>query len=291
MTALARIRNRESRIPIFQSGFTLIEIIVVIIVLGILGAASTIFVNYAVEGYAAQTRRARLVDETTLVLSRMARDIRSALPNSVRVTSNGSRVAIEMINVAAGARYRDAPGPSHSGSDAILKFNRADDRFNVLPAISDTLPAGTRLVIYNVGISGADAYENVNVITPATTTVTTTADGNETQVSLSAGFQFQYRSPNQRIYFVDGPISYVCDTTANTLKRYSGYPIGNPQPVADADFGGTSGALAARDVAGCDFTYQAGTTQRGGVATLSLTLTRRGESVHLLEQVHVVNAP
>jgi MSHA biogenesis protein MshO len=44
-------------------------------------------------------------------------------------------------------------------------------------------------------------------------------------------------------------------------------------------------------VAGCDFTYQAGTTQRGGVATLCLTLTRRGESVHLLEQVHVVNAP
>ncbi|HET6655821.1 MAG TPA: prepilin-type N-terminal cleavage/methylation domain-containing protein [Gammaproteobacteria bacterium] len=273
-----------------QSGFTLIEIIVVIIVLGIVGAVGMMFVNYTVEGYAAQTQRAALVDDTALVLSRMTRDIRAALPNSVRVRASGTRTAIEMINVVAGARYRGGPGPTHNGNEAILKFNKADDQFNVLPAVSAPLPANTRLVIYNIGISGADAYENANVITPAATTVSVAADGNESQVTLSPAFKFAYRSPSQRIYFVDGPISYVCDTGTNTLTRYSGYAVQDTQPVAVSDFG-VSGALAAQDVAGCNFDYKPGTAQRGGIATLSLTLTRNGESVHLLEQVHVTNAP
>ncbi|HET7569966.1 MAG TPA: prepilin-type N-terminal cleavage/methylation domain-containing protein [Gammaproteobacteria bacterium] len=280
----------SSRIPAGHSGFTLIEIIIVIIVLGIIGAIGATFVTYTVEGYDAQTRRAALVDDTTLALSRMGRDIRAALPNSVRVTSSGSRIAIEMINVVAGERYRDGPGPNHNGDNAILKFNKPDDQFNVLPAMTQTLPANTRLVIYNVGVSGANAYDNANVITPASTAVSLAADTDETHVILSAPFRFAYRSPQQRIYFVDGPVSYVCDTAQHTLTRYSGYSLMATQPIGDSDFGAT-GALAADDVAGCNFAYSPGTAQRAGVATLSLTLARRGESVHLLEQVHVVNAP
>ncbi|HET7370719.1 MAG TPA: prepilin-type N-terminal cleavage/methylation domain-containing protein [Gammaproteobacteria bacterium] len=290
MNGLADAGPHKRSVAGGAAGFTLVEVVAVIVVLGIVGALGLTFINYAVEGYAAQTRRAALVEDTTLVLSRMVRDIRAALPNSVRVTSNGSRTAIEMIDVVAGARYRDAPGPAHSGKDAVLKFNNIDDKFNVLPAITGTLPANTRLVIYNVGINGADAYQDANVITPSTTAITTAADGDETQITLSAGFQFQYRSPNQRIYFVGGPVSYVCDTAANTLTRYSGYPIGNPQFTSGADFG-VPGALAAQDVVDCKFAYEPGTAQRGGVATLGLTLQRDGESVHLLEQVHVVNAP
>ncbi|HET7306357.1 MAG TPA: prepilin-type N-terminal cleavage/methylation domain-containing protein [Gammaproteobacteria bacterium] len=282
--------NSASRTPIAQSGFTLIEIIIVIIVLGIIGAIGATFVNYTVEGYDAQTRRAALVDDTTLALSRMARDIRAALPNSVRVASNGSRIAIEMINVVAGERYRDGPGPNHNGDNAILKFNKPDDQFNVLPGMTQSLPADTRLVIYNVGISGANAYDNTNVITPASTTVATAADTDETQVTLSAPFQFTYRSPDQRVYFVDGPISYVCDAAQHTLTRYSGYTLMATQPIANSDFG-TTGALAAEDVSGCNFAYSPGTAQRAGVATVSLTLARQGESVQLLEQVHVINAP
>ncbi|HET8552995.1 MAG TPA: prepilin-type N-terminal cleavage/methylation domain-containing protein [Gammaproteobacteria bacterium] len=272
------------------AGFTLIEIIIVIIVLGIIGAIGAVFVNYTVEGYDAQTRRAALVDDTTLALSRMARDIRAALPNSIRVTSSGSRIAIEMINVVAGERYRDGPGPSHNGDNAILKFNKPDDQFNVLPEMTQTLPANTRLVIYNVGISGANAYDNTNVITPASTTVAITADTDETRITLSTPFQFTYRSPDQRIYFVDGPVSYVCNTAQHTLTRYSGYRLMATQPIANSDFG-AAGALAAEDVSGCNFAYSPGTAQRSGVATVSLALTRQGESVHLLEQVHVINVP
>jgi MSHA biogenesis protein MshO len=289
--------HRARRTPNPDAGFTLIEVVIVITVLGIVGAVGLIAVNYTVEGYAAQTRRAALVDDTTVILSRMARDIRAALPNSVRVKSSGGRIAIEMIHVVKGARYRDGPGEHHHDPDDILQFNRPDSDFNVLlqPAPDVTLPSGERLVIYNVGVPDADAYQNANVITPATTQITLTPDkagagtaDDETHVHLSAGFRFNYRSPAQRIYLVDGPVSWICDSNAQTLTRYSGYSIQYNQtthlPMND-------GALAADSVTGCNFTYHAGTSQRAGVATLRLKLTRGDESVHLIEQVHVVNAP
>jgi MSHA biogenesis protein MshO len=253
--------------------------VIVIIVLGIVGALGLTFIRYTVEGYDAQTGRAALVDDTTIALSRMARDIRAALPNSVRIKDGGN--TIEMIHVVAAARYRDGPGPSHGSPDATLEFNQADEQFNVLPRLPEpSTLIGTRAVIYNIGIAGADAYENANVIT-SSEVKSVSDEGSETGIKLSGPFQFQYRSPAQRIYFVDGAIAWTCDSGA--LTRYSDYPIGDPP---------ADGALAAQDVAKCDFQYTAGTAQRAGVATLSLTLTDAdGESAHLLEQVHVVNAP
>ncbi|HET6725126.1 MAG TPA: prepilin-type N-terminal cleavage/methylation domain-containing protein [Gammaproteobacteria bacterium] len=280
------------RTSIFQSGFTLIEIIVVIIVLGILGAISVTFINYTVDGYVAQTRRAALVDDTTLVLSRMARDIRSALPNSVRV--DPANHAIELLHVCAAGRYRDGPGSSgannYSGAQYRLQFNRADDQFNIAGTLDACNPAATHAVVYNIGIAGADAYSvggTPNVITPDGTTIAIDDAPPEAHITLAPAFQFKYQSPGQRIYFINTPISWACDPASNTLTRYSGYPINAAQSIPAAAFG----ALATNDVAGCNFQYTAGTTQRAGVATLSLTLTRDGESVRLLDQVHVVNAP
>lgn len=272
----------------YHQGFTLIELVVVIVVLAIASLISISFVNYATAGYIAQARRAALVDDTTLVLSRMARDVRAALPNSVRVDPTSH--AIEMLNVYRGGRYRSAPGPSHSGGNAFLQFNNADTDFNLLLPITSaaTLPANDRLVIYNVGVPGANAYAGTDIVTPAATQITLSADGNETHIHLSPGFRFKYPSPAQRVYIIDGPVSYVCNLDAGTLTRYSGYPINPDQSTAIA---ASFGALATQDVSGCNFSYSPGTAQRAGVATLSLTLTRDGESVHLLEQVHVNNAP
>jgi hypothetical protein len=47
----------------------------------------------------------------------------------------------------------------------------------------------------------------------------------------------------------------------------------------------------ASNVTGCQFVLSAGTAQRNGLATLTLQITQSGESVQLLHQVEVVNAP
>ncbi|MNR58280.1 hypothetical protein D3C85_1792390 [compost metagenome] len=42
---------------------------------------------------------------------------------------------------------------------------------------------------------------------------------------------------------------------------------------------------------GCAFSYDSGTSTRGGLVTLRLTLAQDGEIITLLQQVHVDNAP
>jgi MSHA biogenesis protein MshO len=95
------------------------------------------------------------------------------------------------------------------------------------------------------------------------------------------------------VYLVSGPVSYVCDTSAGTLTRYSGYTISATQSVTAASLL-SAGAIAARiaaDVGACQFTYTTGTAQRNSLVTLTTQLTRSGESVQLLHEVQLANAP
>ena len=86
---------------------------------------------------------------------------------------------------------------------------------------------------------------------------------------------------------------FGCDTAAATLTRYSGYTIASAPPTSAAvlNAAGASSALVAGNVTGCQFVFNAGTAQRNGLATLTLQITQSGESVQLLHQVEVVNAP
>jgi MSHA biogenesis protein MshO len=77
------------------------------------------------------------------------------------------------------------------------------------------------------------------------------------------------------------------------LTRYSGYAIESSQPTSAATLSaaGAAAALVAANVGGCQFTYSSGTAQRNALATLTLQITLSGESVQLLNEVQVVNAP
>jgi MSHA biogenesis protein MshO len=44
-------------------------------------------------------------------------------------------------------------------------------------------------------------------------------------------------------------------------------------------------------VSACSFIYHPGTPQHSGMVTLGLTLTDAGETITLMHQVHVENAP
>lgn len=261
-------------------GFTLVELVIVIAITGIIAAIIAVFIRQPVEGYMDLTRRAELVDAAESALRLMARDIRRALPNSIRITGNNTQ--IEMINTVQGARYRAAPP---GDDDRVLDFNTSDNSFNVF---GQALPTGTHanhyLSIYNLGVADADAYNLDPVITPAETITITNdtapSNPNEQTVTLSSGHQFAFQSPRQRVFLVDGAISYRCEGTA--LNRYGVYAIGG---------NAGTGTPVTRHVAGCNFTYTAGTATRAGLVTLELTLTDGGESVRLLHQVHVDNVP
>jgi MSHA biogenesis protein MshO len=280
-------------------GFTLIELVITIAVGSVVVAFMAMFIVTPMTIYTSQTRRAMLVDAADSALRFIGRDLRAALPNSVRVSASGSVTALELLATADGARYQDS-GPL-SNPALALDLTAPDAAFaTTVPFTQLPLPLpwtsnAYYLSIYNVGVPGADAYEMANVITPRGTTITISAGAtaNQNLVTLSSPFQFAFGSPGQRVYLVSGPVSYLCDTAAATLTRYSGYQIASAQPMSAAalNAAGASAALVTGNVADCKFVLSAGTAHRNGLATLKLLIAQSGESVQLLHQVEVVNAP
>jgi len=275
----------------YQRGFTLIEMIMVITITGIIGTVLVNVIKQPVDGYLDLKRRAELVDAADSALRLMARDIRRALPNSLRVSAGGP--SMELLNTVDAVRYRvGSPGTQ----DNRLRFNPSDDQFNTIGKFTNlTLPINNstdyRLVIYNLGIAGASAYENANVITPAATQVSITDDGISDHITLSAAFQFVYESPRQRLFVIEkSPVIYICDTANEQLLRYANYTIAAGQPDLVTPPGGGS-SIVTKHVTGCSITYDNGSTGQAALATLSLTLADSGESVTLLHQVRVDNVP
>ena len=73
-----------------QPGFTLVEMIIVMVITGIIGGMVAIFLRAPVQQYMSTARRADMTDIADTALRRIGRDLRLALPNSVRVNTSGS---------------------------------------------------------------------------------------------------------------------------------------------------------------------------------------------------------
>ena len=80
------------------------------------------------------------------------------------------------------------------------------------------------------------------------------------------------------------PISYICNPASGSILRRTGYGYVDPQPTSSA-----GGVPVITMLTGCTMTYTAGTSQRGGVLTVEITISDSGESVDLLHQIHVRN--
>lgn len=274
--------------PSYSSGFSLIELVMVIVLVGILATLTTSIITRPVEGYLDLQRRTALVDTAEFALRRMQRDIRRALPNSVRITGGGR--VLELLHVSDGGRYRAEQDISPTAVQAgcgslasdVLDFTLPDTCFEItgtLTAFNPQATAGEFLVIYNLGSASADAYAGNNR-TPVTDS------GNARTVNFNA-FRFPFSSPRQRFFIVDTPITYFCAN--NQLLRFDGYTIAAAQPNPPA---GVVGQLQANHVAACAFTYDPGTSSRSGMVTIEITLTDAAdESVQLMQQVHVDNLP
>lgn len=261
-------------------GVTLIELIVVIAITGIIAAAVALFIRRPVEGYVDAARRATLTDEADTALRRMTRDLRLALPNSVRI----SGTFVEYIETSGGGRYRAELDSGGLGD--ILNFAAADSSFGVIgPA--PTLATGNQIVVYNLYGSGttSNAYSGDNRAALTSTTAPPVA---------IASKLFPASSPGKRFHVVTGPVTYGC--TGGQLLRYSGYAYNEPQ-VAPPTGGGMITAVLATNVGECQFVYTAGTlTERTGTVSIILQINSVSaggdtERVRMFQQAQVSNAP
>lgn len=271
-----------------QAAFTLVELVMVIALAGLIAVMISTVMSRPLQGFVDQSRRAELVDLASSALNRMTRDIRLAVPNSVRVAGTAR---LELLRSPGGGRYRAnlvdgvRQDPPVCAADPC-----AIEVLGPMIGVEDWDELNW-MVIYNIG--GAASGDNswppldgaMSVISPQV--AISYAAGN---LSLSGGgienFRFKYASPQHRLFLADKVVGYQCSGGRIVRGEFASLEL----PGA-YDYSGATPVVDHVDCANSGFTYSPGTNTRSGLVTVRLTLSQDGESITLLQQVHVDNAP
>ena len=292
-----------------RHGFTLIEMIVVISLIGIIAVIAGQNISRPVESFIDLSRRANLVDSADLILTRITREVRLALPNSVRLTngggsvpactaSGGSRCALEFLRTLDGGRYREELDTTAPLTTNFLDFTLATDSFDVLANLNNLTQIdssggasseadcinGTTdcLVIYNLGQTGANAYSGDNIAAIRATA----------PFEFIRATPFPFQSPQQRFHIVDTPVTFLCNSATQQINRIESYAIQAAQSLVPA---GTT-SLLSNDVERCEFHYAQGNSTRNAVLSIQITVSENNQSgaserVSLIQQVRIPNIP
>ena len=264
-----------------QFGFTLMEMIMVIVITGILGSMAAVFIKIPVQQYMDVARRADLTDIADLALSRLDSDVRSALPHSARVTSGtcpvtsanpggtGTCSFLELLPSSGSGRYRSGTG----GTGDILDFTVADTSFEVLGTMP-TFTSGDQIIVTDNTVTAAYA---ANYRTPWVSTAA--------PIVNITSIQFPSASQSARFYVINQAVSHVCDpAVGGTLTRYS-YAIQAAQPTTAAALG--TARLLANNVSSCSFDV----TQNNSLVAINLGLSKESETATLYKAIYVGNGP
>ncbi|BFM19899.1 PulJ/GspJ family protein [Gilvimarinus japonicus] len=257
-------------------GFTLIELITVIVIVGILAVIGTQFIVSSAESYDTTQKRARIVNTGRQALERMSRELRGALPYSIRTRNGGS--CLEFVPIVHSGFYNDLLG---AGSLSPLAVADLTDTINWQTGQPLTESGAESLVIAALSkdeIYGAAATARANVGTIEATAV-----------SYS---QHQWlRNSNAKRYFLVSKPSAFCISTdklvylkniawdAETLSLNEAHSI-----IASVD-----DVEKLDDVKIFDLGFETHTNR--SLVTFSIPFSAGGESVIMTQQVAVRNVP
>jgi len=274
------------------SGFTLLEMIVVIVITGIIGSMMAVFINAPVQGYVDSSNRAEMTDIADTALRRLARDIRTAVPNSIRNTVCGGVPCIEFLPTRDGGRYRAGVAGN------VLDFGVPDGSFDII-GTPVTFTAGDQIVVGSTQSDGNPPYDSL--VAGVRRPYLGALGAAQASVTFAAtAYPLWAELPSHRFDVVDGAqgaVTYACEgalgLNANrdgtgSLNRYAAYGFNLPQ-VAPAALGVAPAVLADR-LSACTITYTA-VNQRNGLVEIQLAITRNNETVSLYHSIHVNNAP
>ena len=285
-------------------GFTLIELIMVILITGMVAATLVIFLQPALRSYVDTSRRADLTDMADTALRRMAQDIRSAVPNSIR---QGGATCFQLVPTNGGGRYRmevDTTNTTNDDYSKALDTTTTTTVFDVLsplpanPVGNQTVPVvGDWVVVDNQ--NGGDVYDGSNRGTiKSIDTPPPAGSGGATvgqhRITLTAPTQFPIGYQAGRFVVVpqnEATVTYTCN--GGTLYRVASTTFGPAQCAAPVNTATVNSAIVATGVSNCVFRYTANdsATEQSGYIGLQLSLARGGDTVTLMHGVHVENVP
>jgi len=241
-------------------GFTLIELVVVIVLLGIVAVSFSVLISGSVGGYIDTARRADSASAARIALDRMGRELREAMPLSIRINNVP---CIEFLPILGSSIYTNLP--INTASFSVLDFSSAAIP---LAAYAPVAAAPNYAAIYPVNsnqLYQLVAMRQVQSIGAAASSLRL--------VTLTSTSTYPRQSPAERVYFVGMPVSYCL--TGGQLRR-SVNAVAVTQPVPAANAGGL--LLDNLIMANSSFSYALGNWRANGLVTINLAIQRNSSS-------------
>ena len=215
-------------------GFTLVEMVTVIIVLGVLVLGVSSFVVLGTRIFVESTSIDQVLSQSRFAMERMTRELRNAVPNSIRLTPDPTSVltyqCVEFVPIQASASYVDLPISPAAANNTGTVFSPSQglnvaNQMLVYPLLTEHIysatPAGTTGRLFDV-----DAF-----------------DASTGEITFDNSIQFAEASPIKRYFMISGAVSY-CFQSGGELRRYANYGINANQLTPN-----NSGVLMAENVA------------------------------------------
>ncbi|RUO50232.1 hypothetical protein CWE21_03705 [Pseudidiomarina aquimaris] len=267
------------------NGFTLIELIIVMVILAILGVFSFAYVTFGARIFADTSARQQLVAESRFAIERLTRELKYIVPRSARV-SNG---CIEFVPLLASSRYLELP---------LTSTGASDDFVAIAPQAQSSL-VGQWLFVYPT------QPQHVYALTSARRQQIQSSSAVSGQPNLieitfnGANAEFSQQSPGRRYYVGSSPISWCYDAANAQLLRFENYGIIATQPnhttllgtagSAEVMLNGLVNDLGAGQF---PFTVSPASLQRNSLILFDWSLlSPSGERMQINHEVHLPNVP
>lgn len=257
-----------------NAGFTLIELIIVIVLMSIVSIAGVEIINATSESYDKMLGRQKMGNAARLAVDRISREMRHALPETARVANT----CIEFIPINAAGSYIDIPVESSALSFQVVSLNTWESSVQVRVAVYPVVNNVYELSSTGV-LSGTASLGPVDI-------------NNEIKVTLASLHQFPLHSPNRRFFLVADPVSYCID--GDNLFRYTNYAISTSQPgILSLPTGLPNRALLVDQVGTSinPFTVTDSSLERNAVVRVNLVFSENGESMRIVHEVQLRNVP
>ena len=256
-----------------DKGFTLIELVIVIVLMSIVSLAGVEVIRQSSDSYLAMNNRQTIGNSARLSVERLSREIRAALPGSVRINSQ----CVEHIPILVAGRYFSLPVDS------------GDTEMQVVPVAAELQGITGPVAVYSVG---ANPYDVSNGILSPDATFGVPDVSNVSDLSWSGSHSFPFRSPTNRFYMVGQPVSFC--VVGDNLFRYSAYGYEPSQPeVADLPAALPDRALLVQGVEGSVLPFQVadpGLT-RNAMVEINLQFGIDGEFIAVTHEAQLRNVP
>lgn len=272
------------RVPLAK-GFTLIELVIVIVILAILGVFSFGYISFGAQIFSDTRARQQLIAESRFAIERLTKELKYVVPRSVRV----STACIEFVPFVASSRYLELPQGLTAGSDEFIAIEPQ----------SDTALVGQWLFVYPTQIahvyglssSRRQQIQSINAIAGQPELIQVEFTG--------AATTFSQQSPGRRYFIGSTPVSWCYDDSSQRLLRFANYGYNSTQPSLSTLASGSANVevmmttlINNLSTGQLPFSVSPASLQRNSLVLLNWQVgSTTGENIQINHEVHLPNVP